>query len=101
MCTKSYASYSALYHHKKEKLKEPDSVGTDKQPTEDGKMVMGSVHPENNTQAENDTQAEGTCHKNNRRNRLDIDRKYACSICDKKCGNKRALNAHNKNKHTS
>ena len=88
-------------HHKKEKHKEPASVETDKQPIEDGKIVMGSAHPENDIQAENNTQAEGTCHKKNCRKRLDIDLKYACSKCDNKYGSKRALNAHNKNKDTS
>ena len=39
-------------HHKKEKHKEPASVETDKQPIEDGKIVMGSAHPENDIQAE-------------------------------------------------
>ena len=63
------------------------------QPTEGGKMDMGSTHPGH------DTKAEGPCPKKHRK-RSDIDLKYTCSICGNSYGSKATLYTHNKNKHT-
>ena len=78
-----HQEYPALYLHKRNKHKEAATctIETRKQPTEDGKMVMGSTLPGH------DTQAEGPCPKK-RRKRLDIDLTYTCSICGNSYGSK-------------